>query len=367
MESFLCYRPAGHETAPTRHADEGRHSRLRAPGPIGKFLLSVVFALAASSPSSAQPPRQPVNTIADARLAIGNAELPLYVSRDWTHPLPGLRRAILIVHGYLRNADAYFQTALRAQHAADSSGADTLIIAPQFLSGTDITAHHLSGQILHWSLTGWEGGEPAQGPTHSSSFDAFDTILMHLSDRHLFPNLITIVIAGHSGGAQVVQRYAVLGHGETYAKTAGIHIRYVVANPSSYAWFGAERPEPAIAAACPGYNQWKYGTNGLPPYAAGQPITALEQQYAARGVIYLLGTRDTNPNHPALDKTCMAEAQGPSRYARRHAYYAALRQLFGPALHQQIYDVPGVGHNGDRMFTSACGLSAVFDKAGCGG
>jgi pimeloyl-ACP methyl ester carboxylesterase len=123
-------------------------------------------------------------------------------------------------------------------HNLPGSGADTLIISPQFLTGTDITAHHLSGQILHWSLTGWEGGEPAQGPTPASSFDAFDTILMHLSDRQLFPNLTTVVIAGHSGGAQVVQRYAVLRRGETYAKTAGIHIRYVVANPSSYAWFG---------------------------------------------------------------------------------------------------------------------------------
>ncbi len=84
-------------------------------------------------------------------------------------------------------------------------------------------------------------------------------------------------------------------------------------------------------------------------------------------MIYLLGTRDTNPNHPALDKTCMAEAQGPSRYARGHAYYAALRQRFGPALHQRIYDVPGVGHDGDRMFTSACGRSALFDKPGCRG
>ena len=53
---------------------------------IGKFLLSVVFALAVSSPSPAQSPRQPVKKIADARLAIGNAELPLYISEDWTHP-----------------------------------------------------------------------------------------------------------------------------------------------------------------------------------------------------------------------------------------------------------------------------------------
>jgi hypothetical protein len=47
--------------------------------------------------------------------------------------------------------------------------------------------------------------------------------------------------------------------------------------------------------------------------SAGPTIAALEQTYVARKVIYLLGALDTNPNHPALDKTCMAEAEGPYR------------------------------------------------------
>jgi hypothetical protein len=30
-----------------------------------------------------------------------------------------------------------------------------------------------------------------------------------------------------------------------------------------------------------------------------------------------------------------------------------------------VWDVPGVGHNGDKMLTSACGLQALFDLSGC--
>jgi hypothetical protein len=30
-----------------------------------------------------------------------------------------------------------------------------------------------------------------------------------------------------------------------------------------------------------------------------------------------------------------------------------------------LWDVRGVGHNGDRMLTSACGLQALFDVPGC--
>lgn len=101
--------------------------------------------------------------------------------------------------------------------------------------------------------------------------------------------------------------------------------------------------------------------NGLPAYAARASIPALEQSFAARSVVYLLGTADIDPNHPALDKTCMAEAQGPTRYARGHAYFAVLQRQFGPALRQTIVDVPGAGHNDAQMFDFPIGIQALFD------
>jgi hypothetical protein len=59
--------------------------------------------------------------------------------------------------------------------------------------------------------------------------------------------------------------------------------------------------------------------NSRPPYLASASAAELEQRYVARRVIYLLGTSDSNPDHPALDKSCMAEAEGPYRYARGHS------------------------------------------------
>ena len=310
--------------------------------------------------------RKPVKVVADERLAVGNAgALPLYVSADWSKPQPAISRAVVVLHGRLRNADVYYRSALTAQAAAGDAGKSTIMIVPQFLAEVDIEGWHLPPDTLRWSLEGWEGGEPALGPTPASSFDALDAILARLADKSLFPNLKQVVVAGHSGGAQVVQRYAIATQGEAVLDAARIGARYVVANPSSYAYFSAERPEPQIAASCAGYNNWKYGMEERPPYLSSATPAELEQRYVARQVIYLLGTKDTNPNHPALDKSCMAEAEGPYRYARGHFYAEAMAKRDNGTPNHKLWDVQGVGHDGDRMLTSPCGLAALFDLPGC--
>lgn len=310
--------------------------------------------------------RRPVKVVADSRIAVGaQGSLPLYVSADWSNPLPEITRAVLVLHGRLRNADVYYRSARTAQAAAAEAGKATIMIVPQFLAGIDVDAHHLPPDTLRWSLEGWEGGDAAEGPAPASSFDALDAILARLADRRLFPNLKQVVVAGHSGGGQVVQRYAIAGKGEAALKRADVAVRYVVANPSSYAYFSADRPEPSIAASCPGYNNWKYGMDARPAYLAASAPAELEQGYVARRVIYLLGTLDTNPNHPALDKSCMAEAQGPYRYKRGHDYIAAMAARDAGTPNHRVFDVEGVGHDGDKMLTSPCGLAALFDLKGC--
>ena len=329
----------------------------------------MVFALASSRAWTADevaPHHRPVKQVANLRIAVGDhGTLPLYVSADWSSPSPEITRAVLVLHGRLRNADVYFRSAMTAQAAAGDAGKTTLMIVPQFLAGVDVDAYHLPADTLRWTLEGWEGGDPALAPTPASSFEALDAILARLADRKLFPNLRQVVVAGHSGGGQVVQRYAIAGKGEPALTQQGIGVRYVVANPSSYAYFNNERPEPSIAANCPGYNDWKYGMEARPAYLADPPAAALEQTYVARHVIYLLGMLDTNPDHPALDKSCMAEAEGPYRYARGHAYAAAMAVRDAGTPNHSVWDVKGVGHDGDRMLTSSCGLKALFDLPGC--
>jgi pimeloyl-ACP methyl ester carboxylesterase len=287
----------------------------QSPGWRSRISLAMLCLALIARPAVAEeevsPNHKPVKEVAPARLAVGAARLLLYLSADWSAPLPDITRAVLVLHGRLRNADIYYGSAMTAKAAAGEAGKSAIVIVPQFLAGIDIEAHGLPADTLRWTLEGWEGGEDAIAPSSTSSFEALDAILDRLADRRLFPNLKEVVVAGHSGGAQVVQRYAIAGKGETALAKAGIAVRYVVANPPSYAYFSAERPVLSIAASCPRFDDWKYGMQARPAYLAqGTPAT-LEARYVGRKVIYLLVTLDTNPNHSALDRSCMGEAQAP--------------------------------------------------------
>jgi pimeloyl-ACP methyl ester carboxylesterase len=327
-------------------------------------VLSALMTGACAQESEAK--QKPVAEVSKETIEVADgALLPIYVSRDWTKPLPDIERAVIVQHGRARNADVYFKTALTAQAAAGETGKKALMISPQFIDELDVDRRHVAPNILRYTPQGWEGGDDAIRPKAVSSFAALDAILMKLADRRLFPNLKTVVLAGHSGGGQVIQRYAIVGNAVEALATAGISVRYVVANPSSYAYFGLDRPEPEIAKRCPGYNDWKYGMDRLPGYAAGKTPAELEKDYVSRRVIYMLGALDFDPNHPLLDKSCMAEAQGPSRWARGHNYIAVMKARDNGAPNHTLYEIANVGHDGDRMFTSPCGLTALFDTAGC--
>eukprot|EP01132_Coremiostelium_polycephalum_P021253 gene21253-25251_t len=247
------------------------------------------------------------------------------LSQDWRRPLPQVTRALIIVHGRLRNAMTYLDSGEKAAEAAGQN-ANTLVIAPQFLNQTDLKRNQIDSQTLRWNSNDWMAGEPSTGPGQISSYGALDQIIKHLGNRKLFPNLKEIVVAGHSGGGQVVQRFALTGHDHPLLQTEGISLRYVVANPSSYAYFSPQRPVKFDVASCPGFNDWKYGMQNLPAYAKGQSAEQLEQAYVSRNVTYLLGQQDTDPNHPALDKSCGAETQGAYRLIRGHNYFDYLKQ-----------------------------------------
>jgi hypothetical protein len=326
-----------------------------------------LLAVAALLLCAAAPP--PVREIAPGRIAVIGAEMPVYLSQDWRVPLPAVTRVVLVMHGLNRDADTYFAGLRQAAERA-GAGAETLLIVPQILAEEDIQAHHPAPSLLHWHYDAWAGGLPARGPVPASAFDGFDAILARLADRTLFPKLAEVVVAGHSAGGQVVHRYAIVGRGDAALTAAGVRTRYVVANPSSYVYFSPQRPVSGgfalpDRASCPGYDNWRYGVaGGLPPYVT-EDAGKLQQRYFSRDVTYLLGTRDTNPNHRVLDKSCAAELQGPYRYARGHSYMDHLRSLNMPLPAQRLWDVKGVAHDGPGMINAPCGLAALFRAGAC--
>ena len=89
--------------------------------------------------------------------------------------------------------------------------------------------------------------------------------------------------------------------------------------------------------------------------------------YARQQVIYLLGALDADATHPFLDRSCAAEAQGPTRLARGRSYYQYLPVVLGPDVLQRQHRVvvEGVGHDQQGMFQSPCGLAWLFANGGC--
>ncbi|MFW0759409.1 alpha/beta fold hydrolase [Pseudomonas sp. H11T01] len=316
-----------------------------------KWLLTLLITCA-----STQAADHGVEAISSGRLQLQAGEMAVSVGPSPTK----IERMLIIIHGRLRNAETYRRSAERAAKQAGQS-TTTLVIAPQFLNETDITSHPLlPDSVLRWQGNDWMAGGLSTGPNPLSSYAVIDEIVARLGDRKQFPDVKEIVIAGHSGGAQVVQRYALLSHDQPALNAAGVQVRYVIANPSSYAYFNEQRPVAFNHAGCPNFNRWKYGLTDLPAYAGGQTPAQLEENYAKRDVTYLLGQQDIDPNHPALDKSCEAQAQGAYRLIRGHYYFDYLKRRHPQGLSQQLIEVPGVGHDGDGMFTSPEGQKALF-------
>jgi pimeloyl-ACP methyl ester carboxylesterase len=317
-----------------------------------KWLLVLLFTCTTS-----QAQEQEVKELSPGRLLLKSGEIAVGISRAPAK----IERVLIIVHGRLRDAQTYLHSGERAAELAGQRDT-TLVIAPQFLNETDVAKYPVNDTVLRWQGNEWMAGGESTAPFRMSSFEALDEIIARLSNRQQFADLKQIVIVGHSGGAQVVQHYALLGHDQSALEAAGVELRYVIANPSSYAYFDERRPVAFNHAGCPGFHRWKYGLTDLPAYADGQTAAQLQEKYLKREIVYLLGQQDVDPNHSALDKSCEAKAQGPNRLARGRFYFDYLKRLKQRGLNQQLIEVPGVGHDGDAMFTSQQGQKALFGQ-----
>lgn len=268
---------------------------------------------------------------------------------------PTAARALIVVHGVLRDADYYYDTGVIAADAAHAL-AQTFVIAPQFVERSELAGHRVSPKTLYWNDK-WPGGSDAVSPAPISTYDVFDAIIARLSDETRFPKMREIVVAGHSAGGQIVQRYAVVGKAPQLDRGARVPVHLVVSNPSSYLYFTDWRPFPQ--PGCTDFDRWRYGLIGAPRYVAGA-APELEARYVGRRVTYLMGTADTNPNESDLDRTCGGEAQGPNRFARAQYFIGYLGRRHPDGTNQDYAFVRGVPHDNRRMFTSSCGLSAIF-------
>jgi pimeloyl-ACP methyl ester carboxylesterase len=335
----------------------------------------VVLAIGFLSAFSAAADREaPVERLASRlytlHTAAGDAQLPLEASDTLGGEHAQITRAVIIFHGKGRNVEGYF----KALRSAAPDLRHVILLAPQFLREEDAKAHRLPKEVLRWHEGSWSAGWLAESPVAISTFSVIDALLNDLGDRAKFPKLTTVVLFGHSGGGQLINRYAIVGTAPAALAAAGIRVRFVIANPSSYLYFTDDRPQPdgTLApyrgAACSEFNRWRFGPLGAPDYVVDSSPAAWQQReslYAHTDTIYLLGEEDMDPKQRDLDTSCAAEAQGPERLDRGKAYFRYLKGRHAEDFHQQLWFVPGVAHVGSRMVESPCGVAAAFDVGRC--
>jgi hypothetical protein len=311
---------------------------------------------------------------------------------------------VVIVHGGSRDANVNFTHVLAAAFLAGALD-DTVIVSPRFASNEENIARDassgntvaaarasardtLASNELNWiSIFGgrhWNAGGMAVN-AQVTSYEVIDEILRRLAKKDAFPNLKTIVVAGHSSGGQFVSRYQMVNR---VHETLGVKVSYLVSNPGAYTYLDNLRPTasaipPNVSAAVPGYialgtakpppafvpysdgrncttyDAWPYGINNRVAYSASSTDEQLKKQVVNRTTTFLLGELDILPL-VNFDISCAAMAQGASRLARGLAFGKYVRENYG-ARHQTVV-VEGCGHNTRCMLTADAALPLLFPR-----
>jgi hypothetical protein len=306
---------------------------------------------------------RPVPVLGDQHLLVsgpdgdqGSGLLLCHSSRplDTAHRQAG--PLVVVVHGALRDSDRYL---VHAQAAARRAGSDALVVAPQFLSDVDtgisdigISDTAAPDGVLRWDVEGWKGGYPALRPVALSSFAAMDSLLDQLTRPADPGRQLGVVIFGNSAGGQFVNRYAAVGRGPQALARRGIHVRYVVANPSTYLYFDGDRPVAVQDRSS--VNRWRYGFEDAPAYVRTSPRESLER-YLGRDVAIVLGARDRDGAAPLLEVSPPALAQGANRFERGVNYDRHVRGLARARrlrMTHPLVRLPGVGHAAEEVLAA---------------
>ncbi len=348
------------------HKTQARFLRGSLPGLICCTLL-------VASPARSQTPE----LCPDQIEVSGGFKIPYCHSHQLDALQSQVTRAVIALHGAERRATVTYDGVVAAAQAAGQD-ASTLIIAPQFLNQTDTG---LPDDILYWTGTSWRFGNRSVNGPRISSYEVLDWLLALIVDGGNFPNLTSVIVAGHSAGGQFVQRYAGATPSEAHISgKLGIPMRFAVMNPGSWLYMDPARWDPQTesftppdSTSCPGYDDYGFGLQAnLNEYMRAVGAPAIRAQFGQRRLAYILGDQDichpdevctTPPGSPPPDGGCAASLQGQHRFERGTTYYQYIQYFYSAEIlgRHSLDIVPGVGHDGTAMFASDASLRAIFD------
>ena len=234
-------------------------------------------------------------------------------------------------------------------------------MAPCWWTQEDLNAGAAEETQLIWGKMTWVSGKYNVGPSlvaKFSSYSVLDSLVAHYMDRSVYPNLNAVVIAGHSAGAQMSQRYAALRS----STENDDRLHYWIGNPGSLLWLTPDRPVPNDT--CNGVDVYKYGLeSGFPGYATADANAlgreGIVQKYRGRNVHYAFGLDDHGPG----DTSCQAVTQGISHLERGQNYITMLEGMEGGMPPAQTVDwIEGVSHINEAMMRSAQGIDKVSNS-----
>ena len=303
-------------------------------------------------------------------LSISNKRfnLPYVSNKSLLEADPAVDRVVFVLPGSDRDANFVFNNGFQALKTLPVSE-NVLLISPQFLSEED--ADSAQDNCIRWRGSDWSAGLDSKSPSQISSFEVLNEFILALLDTGHFPNVRTLVVAGHSAGGQFVNRFAAgskpLQDGLSGRKIA---VLFVISNPSSYLYFDEKRPKNAVESLFvapdpklyPKYDNYRYGLKALSRYMQNVGRENIKKYYKTANIRYLLGGSDTDENHKDLSKTPGAMSQGRQRLERGLLYYAYTLEFFNNAnrANHILKVVPGVGHSSKGIFNSQEGKEALF-------